>query len=831
MSAPFEYHPAHPIEIENRARQLLRLADETTDHQATTHQAHQPATTAWDGIAATELQAAPEPVRKQAEQVASQLSWAALPLRYWADQIRRFNNQVDTLLLRLAQIPTEVEHQLRLRYTDLSPEFEDPLRDYERDRIRHELINDLRRQWEHAYDTHIHGGARTAAGMLAQGPTYEYLQLARERALMPTGALVDHLAVGWDRTAAVQEAHRIATALLDPTATLPTNEEIDRLANLLDQYQDDTEFAYQFLTQLGPQGLLELTVQVATLTTADGQADPRVPTETIGAIQAGLAATLATATRRRGTQQDGGRYLPSQSELPATWVDELLALGPQRLSVWLGTTAGVEFYGYQALGVLLGAADYDSHFLALAGGALIAFEMQNGGSSFWAGTQHTDVRLAWTDYPISSSAGYDPMIGLMKALVGNPEATRELLTDVHDPADPMRLPRLDYLLTDRDWPTDTVPGPGQSIHTNPGIELFGAALEHAVAIDADERSYRIVEAIIYAVGNEASPESLAGGGDQQVRKHEPFPARDLVHEELRRHLGRIAAHYIEDLHWRIDGEWGTPETLRAGDMRLNKVDPSHLKYFFAELGKDTSARDEIFAASLAYADHLSRMYLDGWDGSDSVLADEVSLKVARPLGLILGAVDVGAEEAIRRGYAEADEEHNEALSTRLFWARLGATAFSDAVGAVTGGRPSPVGSTVSFLANTALDHIEEAFRHDSTGIANYYAGGLRNLAANAVEDMMVAVVYDEITGQVTAEEFLSRIPSNQLGFAQHLLYAEDHPLAGTLMPPVEWGEDQWDAWKKCKPYMGAPLISKPHKDAREAYFEGFKEAGDTMGAS
>src|SRR5690606_33646673 len=114
---------------------------------------------------------------------------------------------------------------------------EDPLRDYERDRIRHELINDLRRQWEHAYDTHIHDGARTAAGMLAQGPTYEYLQLARERALMPTGALVDYLAVGWDRTAAVQEAHRIATALLDPTATLPTNEEIDRLANLLDQYQ------------------------------------------------------------------------------------------------------------------------------------------------------------------------------------------------------------------------------------------------------------------------------------------------------------------------------------------------------------------------------------------------------------------------------------------------------------------------------------------------------------------------------------------------------------------------------------------------------------------
>ena len=66
-SAPFEY-PSHPIEIENRARQLLRLADETTDHQATTN----PPTShhRLGRIAATELQAAPEPVRKQAEQVA-----------------------------------------------------------------------------------------------------------------------------------------------------------------------------------------------------------------------------------------------------------------------------------------------------------------------------------------------------------------------------------------------------------------------------------------------------------------------------------------------------------------------------------------------------------------------------------------------------------------------------------------------------------------------------------------------------------------------------------------------------------------------------------------
>lgn len=31
MIAPFDYHPAQPAEIESRARELLRLADEAAD--------------------------------------------------------------------------------------------------------------------------------------------------------------------------------------------------------------------------------------------------------------------------------------------------------------------------------------------------------------------------------------------------------------------------------------------------------------------------------------------------------------------------------------------------------------------------------------------------------------------------------------------------------------------------------------------------------------------------------------------------------------------------------------------------------------------------------
>lgn len=105
MIAPFDYHPAQPAEIESRARELLHLADEAADHQVVTDRAFQPAAASWDGVAAAELRAAPAPVRERAELVASQLSWAAVPLRYWADQVCRFNSKVDALLLRLAGVP------------------------------------------------------------------------------------------------------------------------------------------------------------------------------------------------------------------------------------------------------------------------------------------------------------------------------------------------------------------------------------------------------------------------------------------------------------------------------------------------------------------------------------------------------------------------------------------------------------------------------------------------------------------------------------------------------------------------------------------------------
>lgn len=595
----------------------------------------------------------------------------------------------------------------------------------------------LRREWEQAYDTYIHDGARTTAAMLAQGPTYDHLHLARQTAIMPTSPLVDYLAIDWDRTAAIQETHRIATTLLDPNTPPPQQHEIERLAALLGQYQHDEEFACLLLTELGPRGLLELTAQVAALTTAHTDPDTGITPATLAAIQTGLAGVLATATRRRGTEYNG-HYYPAALEMPTMWVDELFSLAPQRLPIWNGSTPGTDVYGFQILAALLPAADFDSHFLAHLGGAMIDFEIDHGGSDVWAQTRRTDMRLAWTSYPSPSHVGYDPLIGLLKALTNNPEATRELLTNTTDPLNPIRLPRLDYLLTDRHWPSDTTPGPQQPHHHNPGIDYLGTALEKATTINPDERSYRIVEAMIHAIATDETvkgyPNDPTGTGQEEGDKTIPYPQNDIIHEDLRRPLARTVAHYIEDLHWLAEGKWGIPETLTAGGMRLERVNAKNLAYFLVELSKDPLARNDIVIASLTYAEQLAKYYFDGWDVMDPSVASKFKTEVAHPLGTLMGAVKVGAEEAIRRDYRQADAANNQVVASKLFWMRLGERAVTSVL---------PGDSIFGFVSDAALGHLEGNWHQDSTGVANYHVGEFDSVIAETIKDMVDVVVYEE----------------------------------------------------------------------------------------
>lgn len=78
---PFDTHSASPYRLRSQAEKLESLAEESVDLTTLTDQAFNPARAAWDGIVSAELRAAPKPVRERAQEVTSQLAWAAVPLR------------------------------------------------------------------------------------------------------------------------------------------------------------------------------------------------------------------------------------------------------------------------------------------------------------------------------------------------------------------------------------------------------------------------------------------------------------------------------------------------------------------------------------------------------------------------------------------------------------------------------------------------------------------------------------------------------------------------------------------------------------------------------
>lgn len=119
---PFDVHPARPAALRARADQFTRLAEEAVDLEVVTRRGFQPATVSWDGVAAPELRLAGKIVRGQAAHVAQSLGWVVAPLRYWADRVEAFNDEVDRLRDRYERVPDDVDADLRRRYGNLPPE-------------------------------------------------------------------------------------------------------------------------------------------------------------------------------------------------------------------------------------------------------------------------------------------------------------------------------------------------------------------------------------------------------------------------------------------------------------------------------------------------------------------------------------------------------------------------------------------------------------------------------------------------------------------------------------------------------------------------------------
>lgn len=823
-SAPFDRHGALPGVLEVRARELARLAEEATDHQAVTDRAFQPAVASWEGVAAPELAEAPAPVREQVSRVASQLCWAAVSLRYWADQVRTFNRIVEELWERRDRLPAEVERYVHQVYGEDLDAWSPTVIGAARLSRHEELLRSLEQEWRQAFDTYIEEGERATVAMLAQGPTWEHLRLVREAGYLPAGAAVPFFAAEWERSAALAEAQRISGLILDGQEV--TAEELTRLGEVLTRYGTDQRFAYEFLTELGPEGLLLLTATLG----AFGRPDSGDQTwdDELRAVQAGLAVALATATVARG--RGGGSfqnpYQPGEHELPPIWIWELTRAGRKLLLIDHPDALISQVYGYQALGVLLSHGGFDTKFLAVVGGDLIDFEREQGGSAFWtaeAPGHSLPFRLNWIHGSgATGPLGLDPMIGLLAALAEDPEAAKQVLVGAppSQQGESDRLRRLDYLLTDREWPVDLPLDLWCDQHDDsrisPGIPALGRVLEVATTVDPDHRSYRIVESIIYEIARDEQAKGFPNGQPDAPRS-EPFRNVDIVHDQLRPYLGRISEYYIREIHWITAGEVDASAEVTNGEgLRFSQVAQRDLQIFLAELGKNPEARRTILAAELMYAAEMCEIYLEGWDGTSDQHFEDAFTNVVIPTARLVAALDVGAASAHRAAFAEADAAHNEVLRRRFFWVEFGVSVATDLL---------PKGAnTANHLGQSILDALEERFRHDSTGEANYYEGDLKEMTREILKDMIDCAAYEALTRELTPEEFLARVPPGDLDKVKVLLYLPGHPQEGEFLPIDEWEEEQFSAWSAFKTARGNSATRALEEGAIFGYDSQFNSA-------
>ncbi|WP_203741210.1 hypothetical protein [Actinoplanes cyaneus] len=783
--APFDRHSANTGQIEARAVDFERLAGKALDLRTVTDKAFQPAEADWDGMCAEELKAAPEPVRRAAQETSSALAWAAAPLRYWEGRVTAFNAAVDRIS---GTLDGGAKDNYGAKGVDGKPPTEQQVAD-----ARSTALADARQKWWTAYNTDIVDGAGTAAAMFRDGPTEANLKAARAAGALPaTPGVFAVFPAYWHQVnmeAAGRRADELAKKFIDPYYQ-PTAAELEELRKLVQDYGKDKAFAYTLLTALGPKGLLELNGKLALYNLdTPGATDEHTPlfdekgATLIRDLQLGLGIVLATATTSTGTRTGprGEGYTPGKYELSGQWVTDLIAAGRSKIKIGSPDSplTNVDLFGYQLLGPLLRSGGYDTPFLTRIGSDMIDFEIAQGkNSALWTTNRGDNVRLDWTQGHDKSPAGYDPMTGLMTALYFNPEATRDILTGsvLYDgTTEGGRLTRLDYLLTDREWdPKNDVPFGAEwryeidahgGDYKSQGLELFGAALENATTDKDGDRAEqrRIVESIIFETNIDEDGHSKIGA--------------DIIHPEIRDSMANIVKSYIFDVNRNLSDSYsGIPD----GALNVKKAD---LVRFLIDIGKDEGAHKtvsdaEAVFAGTEYAKALQNPEIAG----DHKL--EALNNISDDYGHVLGALDLGAVTADHDTSAEQDEKHNKEVEDR--YAVINFVA-DQVVGKVTERIPVPgVGDLAGEFVSSALEDAQEKAMVDSSGRSAFEIGNKLGDSRDAVSYLMDSVYYK----------------SGVLDLEGTGLLVDGHPK-----PREEWTTEDYRAWDKFKRGAGVEVAS------------------------
>ncbi|GAA2712535.1 hypothetical protein [Actinoplanes palleronii] len=628
---------------------------------------------------------------------------------------------------------------------------------------------------------------------------------------------------------ATARAEELARKLMDP-AYQPTAAELDELRKLVTLYGRDKIFAYDLLTALGPRGLLQLSGTLATYqldhpgVDADDVLFSNDTAAMVRDLQNGLGLTLATATQETGTTSGlrGETYLPGDHELPSQWTTDLMAAG--RSTMDIGDPASParyaeDVYGYQLLSPLLHNGDFDAGFLSSVGGDMVDFEMAHGeNSALWTGARGENLRLDWTQGHDDNTvpAGYDPMNGLMDALSRNGDATRDLLTGTTEftadgPAGG-RLPRLDYLLTDRNWDaTADVPGgPGWTTellqhggdYHNGALDDFGTALEHATTDQPGPQARHIVESIIYESNVDEQAMGYPNGTIPGHGTTGDFAATHVINPQLRQPLANVTSAYIFDVNLNIADSHG------AVPGQTLDVDRNHLVRYLADLGKDPGAHDTIAKAEAAYATGSYDSILSGRQNPHDDINGHLRAmeNVSHNYGSVLGALDHGAAQAGHTTSAAQDATYNQHVEDRY---KVAGRLVDEVMGKVTARIPVPVvGDLAGEYVTDLMAQAEEQAKVDNHGLATYEVGAALGAGRSTAVSLSEQALYS--SGRL--EDLPSTLVEN----------GDPKPVSG-------WNEADYQAWQQYKAGHGQSTVGNAAADAGDSYQNGYEWAGDVLG--
>jgi hypothetical protein len=332
---------------------------------------------------------------------------------------------------------------------------------------------------------------------------------------------------------------------------------VPALSDLLGRNAEDPVFASGFLTELGGSRLLRL----ATIT-AQGDANG------VAGLQRNLGRVLA-----RGTQKPG-----EQHQVSAAWVKDLMDQGRERWTFCADPTveqwaahgrpalenANYQVYGYQALGILLRTGTYSSTFLTPIARDMLAAERHGGnGMEAWP-------RQAWdrTGVPLAPGGKddtWDPIAGLLTAVSRDAHITQAFFTAETTGKEGTvseRFPRVDYLVTDREWGKEGT-----------GLEALGHALSVATPVTAEDAAH----AVLYSIVTEVALDEGAC--------NEAFKKEGVLRPALRPVLARIFVTRFYSILSSLSGY----DFRKESDTDV-ALDDKATEAFLSEVGKDPTAR-------------------------------------------------------------------------------------------------------------------------------------------------------------------------------------------------------------------------------------------------